>query len=244
MRYCFNSGSWLKSRCTSKKQHFYLRQVPVSNFLVCLSFVRGFSQQILRYQSNWNCFNVQDLRISVWSMSPLCLCSVLLVNRYVYIFTVMKYILYVLEKLKFVLLLQKTKPTQHSIRDLRGLGLSPDIIACRSTKVYLLILVSSPLVLLYIIKTLIILFFFSPVGTWRECKRKAISILLCSGMMGSLLLSSLLEISGLLVFLISFQCLLFSGAEYLISPWCSQHLAHSLVAQGIIIQRPGYLVSY
>ncbi|RID61828.1 hypothetical protein BRARA_E00942 [Brassica rapa] len=30
---------------------------------------------------------------------------------------------------------QKTKPTQHSIRDLRGLGLSPDIIACRSTKV-------------------------------------------------------------------------------------------------------------
>ncbi|KAI8854027.1 CTP synthase N-terminus-domain-containing protein [Chytridium lagenaria] len=29
---------------------------------------------------------------------------------------------------------QKTKPTQASIRDLRGLGLSPDIIACRSTK--------------------------------------------------------------------------------------------------------------
>lgn len=32
--------------------HFYLHQVPVSNFLVCLSFVRGFSQQLLRYQSN------------------------------------------------------------------------------------------------------------------------------------------------------------------------------------------------
>ncbi|CAN8316273.1 unnamed protein product [Cochlearia groenlandica] len=30
---------------------------------------------------------------------------------------------------------QKTKPTQHSIRDLRGLGLTPNIIACRSTKV-------------------------------------------------------------------------------------------------------------
>ncbi|KAJ3214541.1 CTP synthase ura7 [Dinochytrium kinnereticum] len=30
---------------------------------------------------------------------------------------------------------QKTKPTQASIRDLRGLGLSPDIIACRSTKI-------------------------------------------------------------------------------------------------------------
>ncbi|KAI9298539.1 CTP synthase [Neoconidiobolus thromboides FSU 785] len=30
---------------------------------------------------------------------------------------------------------QKTKPTQSSIRDLRGLGLSPDLIACRSSKI-------------------------------------------------------------------------------------------------------------
>ncbi|KAL7748018.1 CTP synthase ura7 [Sorochytrium milnesiophthora] len=29
---------------------------------------------------------------------------------------------------------QKTKPTQSSVRDLRGLGLSPDMIACRSSK--------------------------------------------------------------------------------------------------------------
>ncbi|KAJ3305183.1 CTP synthase ura7 [Kappamyces sp. JEL0829] len=29
---------------------------------------------------------------------------------------------------------QKTKPTQSSVRDLRGLGLSPDIIACRSSR--------------------------------------------------------------------------------------------------------------
>lgn len=29
---------------------------------------------------------------------------------------------------------QKTKPTQASVRDLRGLGLSPDVIACRSTQ--------------------------------------------------------------------------------------------------------------
>ena len=29
---------------------------------------------------------------------------------------------------------QKTKPTQHSVRELRGCGLSPDIIACRSSK--------------------------------------------------------------------------------------------------------------
>ncbi|KAI9203507.1 CTP synthase N-terminus-domain-containing protein [Polychytrium aggregatum] len=29
---------------------------------------------------------------------------------------------------------QKTKPTQASVRDLRGLGLSPDLIVCRSTK--------------------------------------------------------------------------------------------------------------
>ncbi|KAJ1921629.1 CTP synthase ura7 [Tieghemiomyces parasiticus] len=29
---------------------------------------------------------------------------------------------------------QKTKPTQSSVRDLRGLGLNPDIIACRSSK--------------------------------------------------------------------------------------------------------------
>ncbi|WCJ28449.1 CTP synthase family protein [Euphorbia peplus] len=29
---------------------------------------------------------------------------------------------------------QKTKPTQHSVRGLRGLGLTPDILACRSSK--------------------------------------------------------------------------------------------------------------
>ncbi|CAL9075413.1 unnamed protein product [Musa textilis] len=29
---------------------------------------------------------------------------------------------------------QKTKPTQHSVRGLRGLGLAPDILVCRSTK--------------------------------------------------------------------------------------------------------------
>ncbi|WOK95752.1 CTP synthase isoform X1 [Canna indica] len=29
---------------------------------------------------------------------------------------------------------QKTKPTQHSVRGLRGLGLAPNILACRSTK--------------------------------------------------------------------------------------------------------------
>ncbi|KAL5220971.1 hypothetical protein ABZP36_025684 [Zizania latifolia] len=29
---------------------------------------------------------------------------------------------------------QKTKPTQHSVRGLRGLGLQPDILACRSTE--------------------------------------------------------------------------------------------------------------
>jgi CTP synthase (UTP-ammonia lyase) len=29
---------------------------------------------------------------------------------------------------------QKTKPTQHSVKGLRGLGLTPDILACRSTK--------------------------------------------------------------------------------------------------------------
>lgn len=29
---------------------------------------------------------------------------------------------------------QKTKPTQSSVRDLRGLGLSPDLIACRSSQ--------------------------------------------------------------------------------------------------------------
>lgn len=29
---------------------------------------------------------------------------------------------------------QKTKPTQHSVRELRGLGLSPDVIICRSER--------------------------------------------------------------------------------------------------------------
>ncbi|WZY69018.1 hypothetical protein YC2023_001258 [Brassica napus] len=33
-----------------------------------------------------------------------------------------------------VSLVPKTKPTQHSVKDLRGLGLSPNILACRSTK--------------------------------------------------------------------------------------------------------------
>ena len=28
---------------------------------------------------------------------------------------------------------QKTKPTQHSVQALRSLGLSPDLLACRST---------------------------------------------------------------------------------------------------------------
>ncbi|XP_074315148.1 uncharacterized protein LOC141651329 [Silene latifolia] len=33
----------------------------------------------------------------------------------------------------FLLFGQKTKPTQHSVRGLRGLGLTPDMLACRST---------------------------------------------------------------------------------------------------------------
>lgn len=158
----------LKSSCTTSKRlhsYFCFNQFLLFNFLVFFRVLFGvfFSQHILRdiYDlSNWNCFNVQDLRISVWSMSPSCLCSVLLANRYVYIFTEMKYHMS-RNKLTFVLiiLLQKTKPTQQSVRDLRGLGLTPDIIACRSTKVYLSILVSSPLVLWYITKTLIILSF-------------------------------------------------------------------------------------
>lgn len=37
------------------------------------------------------------------------------------------------------LYLQKTKPTQHSVRQLRGLGLIPNLLACRSSKVCLFI---------------------------------------------------------------------------------------------------------
>lgn len=37
---------------------------------------------------------------------------------------------------------QKTKPTQHSVKGLRGLGLTPDILACRSTKVPLFACIS------------------------------------------------------------------------------------------------------
>ena len=29
---------------------------------------------------------------------------------------------------------QKTKPTQHSVKELRGLGITPDILVCRSTE--------------------------------------------------------------------------------------------------------------
>lgn len=35
----------------------------------------------------------------------------------------------------FVIIIQKTKPTQHSVRQLRGLGLTPHILTCRSTTV-------------------------------------------------------------------------------------------------------------
>lgn len=35
-----------------------------------------------------------------------------------------------------VLHLQKTKPTQHSVKGLRSQGLAPKILACRSTKVF------------------------------------------------------------------------------------------------------------
>lgn len=35
----------------------------------------------------------------------------------------------------FVIIVQKTKPTQHSVRQLRGLGLTPHILTCRSTAV-------------------------------------------------------------------------------------------------------------
>lgn len=31
---------------------------------------------------------------------------------------------------------QKTKPTQHSVRELRALGLTPHLLACRSAEVY------------------------------------------------------------------------------------------------------------
>lgn len=35
-------------------------------------------------------------------------------------------------------LVQKTKPTQHSVRGLRSLGLTPNLLACRSTMVSLI----------------------------------------------------------------------------------------------------------
>jgi len=41
--------------------------------------------------------------------------------------------------------LQKTKPTQHSVRGLRSLGLTPNILACRSTKVMGAPILSCPL---------------------------------------------------------------------------------------------------
>lgn len=36
---------------------------------------------------------------------------------------------------QYIYHVQKTKPTQHSVRGLRGLGLTPHILACRSTTV-------------------------------------------------------------------------------------------------------------
>lgn len=34
--------------------------------------------------------------------------------------------------------MQKTKPTQHSVRELRALGLTPHLLACRSAQVHFL----------------------------------------------------------------------------------------------------------
>lgn len=48
---------------------------------------------------------------------------------------------------KAVFDIQKTKPTQHSVRGLRSLGLTPNIIACRSTTVSLSL---SPPIYIYI----------------------------------------------------------------------------------------------
>ena len=33
----------------------------------------------------------------------------------------------------------KTKPTQHSVKELRSIGIQPDIIVCRSEKKFLMI---------------------------------------------------------------------------------------------------------
>ena len=80
---------------------------------------------------------------------------------------------------------QKTKPTQHSVRGLRSLGLSPDILACRSTTVF------SPSLSLSL-PSLGNTNFYLPsvssiknlpcfVGTWWNHQREALSFLPCPG---------------------------------------------------------------
>lgn len=86
---------------------------------------------------------------------------------------------------------QKTKPTQHSVRGLRSLGLTPDILACRSTMVFSssYFIYSPPLHQKIQYKKSYTLFVPSakellcPIGTWWNRQGKALSFLPCSGTM-------------------------------------------------------------
>lgn len=91
--------------------------------------------------------------------------------------------------LKFVTIpfMQKTKPTQHSVRELRALGLTPHFLACRSAQVLLQNLLKSviPWKLWPLTVTAeswhVLIYFFFPAATTGSYKGKIVSVLSCGG---------------------------------------------------------------
>lgn len=84
--------------------------------------------------------------------------------------------------------MQKTKPTQHSVRELRALGLTPHFLACRSAQVSLQNLLRSVVICIpwktltshSCCRVLTSLFFFSAATTGKY-QGKIVSVLSCGG---------------------------------------------------------------
>lgn len=82
--------------------------------------------------------------------------------------------------------MQKTKPTQHSVRELRALGLTPHFLACRSAQVSLRNLLKSvrpwkTMTSPSYCKVLTCLNFFCSAATTGTYKGKIVSVLSCGG---------------------------------------------------------------
>lgn len=88
--------------------------------------------------------------------------------------------------------MQKTKPTQHSVRELRALGLTPHFLACRSAQVSLQNLLRSVIAFIpwkslrshsccRVLTYLYFLFYFLSAAITGNYKGKIVSVLSCGG---------------------------------------------------------------